>query len=99
MGRLVGIVTETDVLELFVKAMGAGEPSSRVDVRLADGEARLADVVHAVEDAGVGISSIMTLADRAGQRDVVIRAKPIDPGPAIERLEARGYSLRNPGRG
>ena len=30
--RLVGIVTETDVLQLFVRAMGVLEPSSRVDV-------------------------------------------------------------------
>jgi len=98
-GRLVGIVTETDVLELFVKAMGAGEPSSRIDVRPADGEAGLADVVHAVEEAGVGISSIMTLGDRAGRRDVVVRVKTIDPRPAIERLEARGYTVRTPGGG
>lgn len=79
--------------------MGAGEPSSRIDVRPADGEAGLADVVHAIEDAEVGISSIMTLADRAGRRDVVVRVKTIDPRPAIERLEARGYTVRTPGRG
>jgi acetoin utilization protein AcuB len=30
-GHLVGIVTETDVMRLFVKALGAGEPSSRID--------------------------------------------------------------------
>ena len=98
-GRLVGIVTETDVLGLFVKAMGAGEPSSRIDVRPADGEAGLADVVHAVEDAGVGISSIMTLADRAGRRDVVVRVQTIDPRPAMERLEARGHTVRSPSTG
>src|SRR5262245_56174506 len=30
--RVVGIVTETDVMELVVRALGAGEPSSRRDV-------------------------------------------------------------------
>jgi len=99
MGRLVGIVTETDILELFVKAMGAGEPSSRIDVLLAEGGAGLTDVVHAVEDAGVRISSIMTLADRAGRRDVVVRVQTIDPRPAMERLEARGHTVRSPSTG
>jgi acetoin utilization protein AcuB len=99
LGRLVGIVTETDVLRLFVKAMGAGEASTRIDIRLGDREIGLAEVVHAIEGAGVGIASIMTLADPAGRRDVVVRLKTIDPRTTIERLEARGYTVRDPRRG
>jgi acetoin utilization protein AcuB len=95
-GRLIGIVTETDVLELFVKGMGAGQPSSRIDVRLTDDSATLADLVHAVEDARVGISSIMTLGDRSGHKDVVIRVRTIDPRAAVSSLEARGYTVRDP---
>ena len=98
-GRLVGIVTETDVLEMFVKAMGAGEPSSRIDVLLAERAAPLADVVRTIEEAPAEISSIMTLVDSAGRRDVVVRVKTIDPGPALARLEARGYTVRSPQRG
>ena len=98
-GRLVGIVTETDVLEVFVKAMGAGEPSSRIDVMLTERTAPLADVVHALEEARVEISSVMTLVDPAGRRNVVIRVRTIDPGPAIACLEARGYAVRSPQRG
>lgn len=98
-GTLVGIVTETDVLEVLVKAMGAGEPSSRIDVVLPEGARGLTDVVRAVEDAQVGISSIMTLADRAGRRDMVVRVRTIDPGRLIDRLAARGYTVRNPRRG
>lgn len=98
-GRLVGIVTETDVLEMFVKAMGAGEPSSRIDVMLTERTAPLADVVYALEEARAGISSVMTLVDPAGRRNVVIRVRTIDPGPAIACLEARGYTVRSPQRG
>ena len=98
-GRLVGIVTETDVLEVFVKAMGAGEPSSRIDVMLTERTAPLTDVVHALEEARAGISSVMTLVDPAGRRNVVIRVRTIDPGPAIACLEARGYTVRSPQRG
>ncbi len=93
-GRLIGIVTETDVLELFVKGMGAGQPSSRIDVRLGENSAALADLVHAIEDASVEICSIMTLGDRSGQKNVVIRVRSIDPRPAIANLQARGYAVR-----
>ena len=98
-GRVVGIVTETDVLGLFVRAMGAGEPSSRLDVVLGEGAASLADIVLAVEDAQADVSSIVTLPSPTGRKEVVIRVKTINPGPAIKRLEARGYAVRSPWRG
>ena len=98
-GKLVGIVTETDVLQLFVKGMGAGEPSSRIDVRLGENSTALAELVHAIEDASLEICSIMTLAGRSGQKDVVIRLRSMDPRPAIANLEARGYAIRAPRRG
>ena len=98
-GRLVGIVTETDVLELFVKAMGAGEPSSRLDVVLGERRSALAEVVRVVEEAGVLIASIMTLVSRAGLKEAVIRVATINPSPAVKALEARGYAVRQPWRG
>ncbi len=97
--RLVGIVTETDVLHLFVRAMGALEPSSRLDVVLADGPAALGDVVRTVEAAGTRISSVMTLGSATGFREVVIRVGTINPGPAIKALEAKGYTVRDSWRG
>jgi acetoin utilization protein AcuB len=97
--RLVGIVTETDVLQLFVRAMGVLEPSSRVDVILRDQTAGLGDVVLAVEEAGSRISSVMTLAMPGGEREVVLRLATINPGPAVKALEAKGYVVRDAGRG
>src|SRR5215470_7385431 len=58
-GHLVGIVTETDVLNLFVRAMGVLEPSSRLDVVLRDSQAGLGDLARAVEGTGARISSLM----------------------------------------
>lgn len=97
--RLIGIVTETDVLDLFVRAMGAGTPSSRLDVRLGDRQNALAEVVRLTEDAGAVVSSVMTLVDREGRKEVVLRLATINPGPAVKALEARGYTVTAPWRG
>jgi acetoin utilization protein AcuB len=97
--RLVGIVTETDVLHLFVRAMGALEPSSRLDVIVRDPAAGLGEIVRTVEGAGNRISSVMTLELPTGEREVVLRVATIDPGPAVKALEARGYVVRDAGRG
>jgi acetoin utilization protein AcuB len=98
-GRLVGIVTETDVLQLLVRAMGVLEPSSRLDVLLHDPASGVGDVVRAVEDAGPRISSLMTLQSADGQREVVVRIASINPGPVVKALEARGFVVRDAGRG
>ena len=98
-GRLVGIVTETDVLNVFVSAMGAGEPSIRLNVPLGEHASALARVVEAIASAGTAISSIVTLRDRAGSKEAVIRVTTLDAGPAIRALAARGFAVREAWRG
>jgi acetoin utilization protein AcuB len=91
--RLVGIVTETDVLLLFVRALGVLEPSSRVDVRLGPDDPALGGVVHAVEGAGARITSVVTLEDPAGGREVALRLGTIDPRPSVDALRSAGYRV------
>jgi acetoin utilization protein AcuB len=98
-GRLVGIVTETDVLELFVRAMGVLEPSSRLDVLLRDSEAEVGEIVRTVEGAGARIVSVMTLRGPDHGREVVLRVATVNPGPAAAALQGRGYVVRNGPRG
>jgi acetoin utilization protein AcuB len=93
-GRLVGLVTETDVLQLFVRAMGVLEPSSRLDVILRDPMAGLGDVVLVVESTGSRIVSLMTFELSTGEREAALRLNTIDPGPAAKALEAGGYVVR-----
>ena len=97
--RLLGIVTETDVLRLFVRALGALEPSSRLEVVALDPRARLAELIRSVEDTGCRISSVMTLEAPNGEREVVLRVATIDPGPAARSLETHGYIVRPAVRG
>jgi acetoin utilization protein AcuB len=93
-GRLVGLVTETDVLRLFVRAMGATEPSSRLDVVVGNRPHALAEVVQAVEAAGAEISSLVTLASEGGLREVVVRVRTINPAPVVWALQTRGFDAR-----
>jgi CBS domain-containing protein len=97
--QLIGIVTETDLLELLVRAMGAGTPSTRLDVLLEARPARLAEIVNAIEVTGAAISSIVTLTGRTGLREAVVRVATINPAPAVAALEARGYAVRQAWRG
>jgi acetoin utilization protein AcuB len=96
--RLIGLVTETDVLRLFVRAMGAGEPSSRLDVALGNRPHALAEAVQAVEAAGAEISSMVTLTNEGGFKEVILRVRTINPTPVVCALQVRGFTTREPWR-
>ena len=98
-GRLIGIITETDIMRLFVRTLGAGEPSSRLDVMLGRDRTAIADVVTTLEQAGAPISSIMTLLAPDGTREVIVRIATINPTPAARALEGKGYTIRGPWHG
>jgi acetoin utilization protein AcuB len=93
--RLVGIVTETDLLELLVAGLGVAEPSSRLDVALGERRSALGEVLRAVEEAGTPLSSVMTLTTARGFREAVLRLATIDPTPAVRALETKGFSVRD----
>jgi acetoin utilization protein AcuB len=97
--RLIGILTETDVLRLFVRAMGVGEPSVRLDVVLGDRPHALAEAVQAVENAGADISSLVTLTNVKGLKEAVIRIRTTNPAPVVGALETRGFVARGGWRG
>jgi acetoin utilization protein AcuB len=96
-GDLVGILTETDVLALFVEMLGAGMPSSRLEIDLGRDPATLGDVVATIERAGATVSSLVVVNGRPGSREAVLRVATRDPGDAVRALEAQGYAVRQPG--
>ena len=93
-GRLVGLVTETDILRLFVRAMGAGEPSSRLEVVVGDRPHALAEIVQMVDAAGGDISSLVTLISGGGLEERSSALRTINPAPVIWALQARGFTAR-----
>jgi acetoin utilization protein AcuB len=93
-GRLVGIVTETDVVRLLVRALGAAEPSSRLEVPFTPTASALAEIVRSVEEAGVAITSIVTLATGPRSRLAILRVATIDPRRVVAALESHGYGVR-----
>jgi len=93
-GRLVGIITETDVVTLLVQALGVTEPSTRLEVSFAPAASALGDIVRTVEAAGVAITSIVTLATGPRSRTAILRVATIDPRRAIAALESRAYTVR-----
>jgi len=61
-GELLGIITETDILETFVEATGLGEPSSRIEIEMEDKPGALAQVAQLIKKYNINIISVMTIS-------------------------------------
>jgi acetoin utilization protein AcuB len=91
-GRLVGIVTDTDILYAFVQLLGGMEPSSRVEIELTD---RPGELARAVEVLGseLGLNIVSLVISNTGERRskrAVVHVATINPAQAVEALTARG---------
>jgi len=91
-GELLGIITETDILETFVEATGLGEPSSRMEVEMDDKPGALAKVAQLIKKHDINIISVMTIPSTTkGKRVVVFRLATTDPSPIRNEIEGAGY--------
>jgi acetoin utilization protein AcuB len=105
-GRLLGMVTETDVLHAFAEVLAAGGASSRLEISLSDRPGELARALHIIgEELGLNITSMMVLpAGEDGRKTAIVHVATIDPREMIEALETAGArvgwpSLENDLRG
>lgn len=91
--RLLGIVSETDLLHAFVRILGVAEPSSRLEVELADRPGELGRMLLVIaEKTGLNVVSVILPSLGPGPRKTaVLHLGTIDPREAIDALEKAGY--------
>jgi acetoin utilization protein AcuB len=93
--RLLGILTETDILHAFVQMLGASGASTRLEVELPDRPGELARAVHLVGgELKLNITSLLVPPGRDGApRAAILHVATIDPREAIAALEGAGFRV------
>ncbi len=91
-GALLGILTETDILQAFVEIFTTSGPSSRLEISLPDRPGELARAMRAIgEELKINVNSVMvTGRDAEGRKTAVVHLATIDPREAIAALERAG---------
>jgi acetoin utilization protein AcuB len=99
-GRLVGIVTSSDVMEALVQLMGAHEPGSRMVASMPDRPGTLAGATGIFGVLGINIVSVVAgprqeppPSEQGPWRAVIFRVDTINTREATELLEEAGYSV------
>jgi len=95
-GNLAGIITENDVMEIFIQVMGIKEKGSRIEVVLEDRPGALADVTRIIKEHNVNIISVVTdAADEVGKRVIIFKLKTFYFEPIKKALEAAGFAVQS----
>ncbi len=98
-GRLVGIVTETDMLQAFAALLDDLSGSPHLEVAVADTPGRLQEVSHLFADFPVDVCSFVgawtesASPRRAADRTLVLRFQAFEPEEILRALEGAGIKV------
>ncbi|UAL51350.1 acetoin utilization AcuB family protein [Bacillus sp. CMF21] len=93
-GKLVGIVTETDLLHTFVQLTGANQPGSQIEVKVPNVTGMLSEVSDVFRKSKVNIASVLVYPDKDERFKVLVfRVQTMNPMALIEELDKEGYTV------
>ena len=92
-GKLVGIITITDLMEVLLTAVGMGDDTKRLSLLVRDRIGMLAEIGKYMQQAGINIASVMTVP-LSGHEHVwqfILRVKQTEVDQAVEALTRAGF--------
>ena len=95
--RLIGIVTETDLLAVLVELLGLLAQSTRLDVGVAGGPDSYERIVEIVRRYRGRILSVGAVPAAAGKTIFSVRLEPCDTRPLVAALTDAGFDVLTPG--
>lgn len=95
--RLVGLITETDLLRTFVQLTGALEPSSQIEIRVENTAGTLAKIAGLLAKTNVNILNVLVYPTKDPYvRIVAFRVQTMNPIRIIEKLRKEGFDVLGP---
>ena len=92
-GRVVGIITETDILRTFIDMMGILTASSRIDVVIGIEKGSFRKALQVIHDNGGDIINVGLTARPGRRRTYFFRLAPCRTKPIQKKLEAEGFEV------
>ncbi|HHU82148.1 MAG TPA: CBS domain-containing protein [Firmicutes bacterium] len=93
-GKLVGIITESDIFDAYIDLMGLRKTGTRVVIDVENRLGVLAEVTEVIKAHGVNIISLACQCkEEETSGEVVLRLDTQDPKNLLAELEKRGYRV------
>jgi acetoin utilization protein AcuB len=93
-GKLVGIITETDVFKVFLEVLGARKPGVRVSIMVPDEKGMLGRITTKVAEMGGDILSLgTTMGEDPTSGQVTFRVSDLEEGTLVAALQELGVKV------
>ena len=92
-GKLIGLITESDLFKVFIDIFGFNYAGSRIAVAVEDDIGELGKIADLISAMAVNIISVVVIRVNEGGAHLVLRLKT-DSGDAVRaKLEENGYKV------
>lgn len=92
-GKLVGIITESNIFDAFIEMMGLKKTGARVTINAEDRMGVLAEITEIIKAHQVNIVSLATFPHLGGRCEFVFRLDTKDCKPLLAEIERKGYKV------
>ena len=92
-GKLVGVITQTDILRAFIDMMGILTATSRIDVVLGNDPGSFRKALQVINDSGGDIVNVGVKPQMTSDRTYYFRLSPCKTGPIKNALEKEGFQV------
>lgn len=93
--RLVGMITSTDLMDVFLKALGLSEDTRRFSILVRDRIGIVAEVGKQMQEASINIRSILVVPLRGHENvwQLMVRVNLTDFQKAMDTLKSSGFKI------
>ena len=94
-GRLVGVVTESDIVRLMTRVLGVKEKGKRIDVKASNDFGNMKKIMDILDKNKTVLLSMMTLPPEEWEKDwlVVLRVMSENADPIAKELKSSGFNV------
>lgn len=94
-GRLVGVVTESDIVRMMTRVLGVKEKGKRIDIRASNKFGNMKKIMDVLDKSKTVLLSMMTLPPEEWEKEwlVVLRLQSDDVKPIAEDLKSAGFKV------
>lgn len=92
-GKLIGIITESDIFDAFLDLMGLKSTGTRLTIDLEDRIGAIADLTEIIKTKGINIISMALFHGSDNQGKLVLRLDSNQSDQLVKELQSKGYKV------
>jgi acetoin utilization protein AcuB len=92
-GKLVGIITESDIFDSFIELLGFREPGTRLTIEVEDAPGILSNLTGIFSKFGANITHVAVYRGAGGKSAVVVGTRSLDTSAIEKSIEEQGFKI------